>query len=72
MSISTNIHRPNVCDPLGTCISLVINYIGSIDGYYVAYKSVTLSSILFMFIKMKFIHCHFCEIYCNEVHEHMQ
>ena len=28
------------------------------DGYYVAYKPITLSYILFMFIEMKFIHCH--------------
>ena len=30
------------------------------DRYYVAYKPITLSYILFMFIEMKFIHCHFC------------
>ena len=30
------------------------------DGYYVAYKPITLSCISFMFIKMKFIHCHSC------------
>ena len=28
------------------------------DGYYVAYKPITLSCILFMFIEMKFIHSH--------------
>ena len=28
------------------------------DGYYVAYKPITLSCILFMLIEMKFIHCH--------------
>ena len=28
------------------------------DGYYVAYKPITLSCILFMYIEMKFIHCH--------------
>ena len=28
------------------------------DGYYVAYKPITLSCILFMFIEMKFIHRH--------------
>ena len=28
------------------------------DGYYVAYKPMTLSCILFMFIEMKFIHYH--------------
>ena len=29
-------------------------------GYYVAYKSITLPYILFMFIEIKFIHCHSC------------
>ena len=33
------------------------------DGYYVAYKPITLSCILFMFIKMKFIHCHSCVMF---------
>ena len=33
------------------------------DGYYVAYKPITLSFILFMFIEMKFIHCHSCVMY---------
>ena len=33
------------------------------DGYYVAYKPITLSSILFMFIEMKFIHCHSCVMF---------
>ena len=28
------------------------------DGYYVAYKPITLPCILFVFIEMKFIHCH--------------
>ena len=32
-------------------------------GYYVAYKSITLSCILFMFIEMKFIHCHSCVMF---------
>ena len=31
-----------------------------VDVYYVAYKPITLSCILFMFIEMKFIHCHSC------------
>ena len=31
---------------------------GLTDGYYVAYKPITLSSIFFMFIEMKYIHCH--------------
>ena len=43
------------------------------DGYYVAYKPITLSCIFFMFIEMKFIHCHSCVMFamksmsmCNE------
>ena len=34
-----------------------------IDGYYVAFKPITLSSILFMFVEMKFIHCHSCAMF---------
>ena len=34
-----------------------------IDGYYVAYKPITLSCILFMFIEMKFIHSHSCVMF---------
>ena len=34
MSISTNIHRPYVCDPLGPYISLVKNSIGQITPYW--------------------------------------
>ena len=33
------------------------------DGYYVAYKPITLSSIFFMFVEMKFIHCHSCVMF---------
>ena len=33
MSISTNIHRPSVCDPLGPYISLVHNSIDQITSY---------------------------------------
>ena len=33
------------------------------DGYYVAYKPITLSCILFMFIEMKFIHFHYCVMF---------
>ena len=43
------------------------------DGYYVAYKPITLSCILFIFIEIKFIHCHSCVMFamksmsmCNE------
>ena len=49
-----------------------IRYI-DFDGYYAAYKPITLSCILFMFIEMKFIRCHFCVMFatksmsmCNE------
>ena len=34
MSISTNIHRPCVCDPLGLYISLVNNSIDQITPYW--------------------------------------
>ena len=33
------------------------------DEYYVAYKPITLSYILFMFIEMKFIHCRSCVMF---------
>ena len=33
------------------------------DGYYQAYKPITLSCILFMFIEIKFIHCHSCVMF---------
>ena len=33
------------------------------DIYYVAYKPITLSCILFMFIEMIFTHCHSCEMF---------
>ena len=33
------------------------------DRYYVAYKPITLSCILFMFIEMIFIHCHSCVMF---------
>ena len=33
------------------------------DRYYVAYKPITLSCILFMFIEMKFIHSHSCVMF---------
>ena len=36
------------------------------DGYYVAYKPITLSCILFMFIEMKFIHCHSCVMFATK------
>ena len=33
------------------------------DGYYVAYKPITLPYILFVFIEMKFIHCYSCVMF---------
>ena len=33
------------------------------DGYYVAYKPITLPCISFMFIEMKFIFCHPCVMF---------
>ena len=33
------------------------------DGYYVAYKPITHSCILFMFIEIKFIHRHSCVMF---------
>ena len=33
------------------------------NGYYVAYTPITLSCDLFMFIKIKFIHCHSCVMF---------
>ena len=33
------------------------------EGYYVAYKPITLLCILFMFIEMIFIHCHSCVMF---------
>ena len=39
-------------------ISRAIDY-----GYYVAYKPITCLSILFMFVEMKFIHCHSCVMF---------
>ena len=33
------------------------------DGYYVAYKLITLLCISFMLIEMKYIHCHSCVMF---------
>ena len=51
-----------------TLSGITINYTSPsfffvINGYYVAYKPIRLSCILFMFIKMKFIHCHSCVMF---------
>ena len=32
-------------------------------GYYVAYKPITLPCTFFLFIEMKFIHCHSCVMF---------
>ena len=45
-----------ICDQY--CLNMIA--IESSDGYYVAYKPITLSCIFSMFIEMKFIHCHSC------------
>ena len=42
---------------------LYIGYDIKPDAYYVAYKPIKLSCILFMFIEMKFIHCHSCVMF---------
>ena len=47
-----------VADPV-----ILLGSYDSYDGYYVAYKTITLSCILFMFIEMKFIHCHSCVMF---------
>ena len=44
-------------------LNVIIPYYRSGDGYYVAYKPITLSCILFMFIEMKFIHFHSCVMF---------
>ena len=38
--------------------SICISIGGEIDGYYVAYKPITIPCISFMFIEIKFIHYH--------------
>ena len=42
---------------------ILCSYQGLTDGYYVADKPITRPCILFMFIEMKFIHCHSCVIF---------
>ena len=37
-----------------------------IDRHYVAYKPITLPRISFMFIEMKFIHCHLCVMFVTK------
>ena len=39
MSISTNIHRPYVCEPLGSYISLVNNSIDPITPYWSTFSN---------------------------------
>ena len=49
------------------CTSCLVEMVsilkGHGDGYYVAYKLITLPYISFMFIEMKFIHCHSCVMF---------
>ena len=49
-------------------ILVVVDYVSKwveaiLDGYYVAYKPITLSYILFLFIEMILIHCHSCVMF---------
>ena len=39
----------------------LVGFLG--DGYYVAYKPITLLCILFVFIEIKFIHFHYCVMF---------
>ena len=43
-------------------ILLMIDMVSN-DGYYVTDKSITLLFISFMFIEMKFTHCHSCVMF---------
>ena len=45
------------------CHSMAIRRNATHDGYYVAYKPITLSCIFFMFIEMIFIQCHSCVMF---------
>ena len=53
--LSCNRHHLIVIEPS--------KFIHMYDGYYVAYKLITLSCILFIFIEIKFIHCHSCVMF---------
>ena len=46
-------------------ITLIDIFLGldEYDGYSMAYKPITLSCILLMFIEIKFIHCHSCVMF---------
>ena len=48
---------PCVCHAFDTWLTY------SSDVYYVASKPITLSFIFFVFIEMKFIHCHYCVMF---------
>ena len=56
MGFSSN--EGNMCEFLDQQILILLHVNGFFDGYYVAYKPITLSCILFMFIEMKFIYYH--------------
>ena len=57
---------------IGLVVRLNIYFISCTDGYFVAYKSIILPSILFMLIEMKFIHCHSCVMFAMKVNEYVQ
>ena len=44
-------------------LPLFLTFRADIDGYYVAYKLITLVCILFIFIEMDFFHCHSCVMF---------
>ena len=48
---------------VGECVTNLSSSRDVDDGYYVAYKPITLPCILFVFIEMKFIHCHSCVVF---------
>ena len=43
--------------------NVVVERINCNDRYCMTYKKITLSYISFMFIEMKFIHCHSCVMF---------
>ena len=47
---------------MGMC-PLIAHDVDASGGYCVAYKPITLSCILFLFIEMKFINCHSCVMF---------
>ena len=63
---SSKVHALGLQNLVVFSLPLASHHVSSIlscDRYYVAYKTITLSSILFMFVEMKFIHCHSCVMF---------